>query len=288
MTTQNITLPAQPHRTPSIAFPLVLITLGVLFLLANVGYLTGISWIELARLWPVLIILAGVDLLLRPRSFAAAAIAEIAIVIAALVYLAIGSSIAPAALSYNVNVPRGAATDLNLTVDYGAGEFTLASGGSDLVAVSSTYEDVSRTVNELGGTTSVKLSSDTVRFGFDARDRAWNVKLPNDVRTAMTLNLGAGKFDVDLSSLAVTRATINGGASDMTLRLPVPKGDVHVTISAGASNLKIYVPQNVAYRISYTGVMQSIDGPTQSANYDSAADRVTIKLSAAASSVSIR
>ena len=48
--------------------PIFLIGLGVVFLLGNLGALTDNVWNTLLRLWPVLIISAGLDLLLRNRS----------------------------------------------------------------------------------------------------------------------------------------------------------------------------------------------------------------------------
>ncbi|HEU5288648.1 MAG TPA: DUF5668 domain-containing protein [Candidatus Limnocylindria bacterium] len=286
MTAPTMAMPA-PQRTPSIAFPLVLISLGVAFLLVNMGYLARISWAELARLWPVLIILAGVDLLLRPRSFAAAAIAEIAIVVATFAYLFTATTLAPASLAYTVNVPRAAATELSLTVNYGAGTLTLAGGGTDLVAVRSSEQDVKQTVDQTGSFAGVTLSSreDGTFWG---RDRNWDVRLPSDVQTGMTLNLGAGDFDVDLTNVRTSRATINAGASDLTVTLPKPSGNVPMTISGGASSLTLIVPAGVEYAVTTKGVMHSVQGVTQSAGYATAADRVTIEVSIAAGSVTIR
>lgn len=286
MTTANIAMPPQ-QRTPSIALPLVLISLGVAFLLVNLGYLARISLAELVRLWPVLIILAGVDLLLRPRSFAVAAIAEIAIVVAAFAYLLTATTLAPGSLAYTVNVPRAAATELSLTVNYGAGTLTLAGGGTDLVAVRSSQQDVRQSVTQTGPSAGVTLSSREDSAFWD-RGRNWDVTLPSDVRTGMTLNLGAGDFDVDLATVQTSRATINAGASDLTVTLPKPSGNVPMTISSGASSVTIVVPSGVAYAVTTKGVMHSVSGQLRSADYATATDRVTIDISIAAGSVTIR
>jgi hypothetical protein len=287
MTAPTATLPIQQRMTPSIAFPLVLISLGVAFLLANLGYLRGVSWAEILRLWPVLLVLAGVDVLLRPRSFAAAAVVEIAIVAVTFAYLLTGAS-APAGLTHQVDVPRAAATELSLTVNYGAGALSIAGGGTALVSVRSSHEDVERSVDQNGAFAGVVVSSGTDAFIGPTSNRRWDITLPSDVRAGMTLNLAAGDFDIDLSQVQLTRATNNAGASDTTVTLPRPKGNVPVTISTGASQITIVVPQGVAYAVNVTGVMHSISGSTQSADYASAADRVTITLSAAMSSVTIR
>jgi hypothetical protein len=289
MTTPTLTIPQQPRRQVSVAFPLVLISLGLAFLLVNLGVLHGITWAQVFRLWPVLIILAGVDLLLRPRSYLAAAVVDIAIIVAAFAYLMSGATIGPANLSYTVNVPRAGVTDLGLTVNYGAGAFTLSGGASDLVAVSSSSQDISRTVDQSGARATVVVSSDTnTVFGVDGRDRQWSVRIPSDVRTSMTLNLGAGDFDVDLSSVKLTRGTINAGASDLTITLPKPTGNVPLKISSGASSVTIIVPAGVAYSVSTTGVLHSVSGPQQSSDYATASDRVSVEVSIAAGSVVIR
>jgi hypothetical protein len=64
-------LPAErprPHR--SFIFPLFLIALGVLFLLRNVGAITGDMWDLVVRLWPVLLIGIGLDSLFKREGLA--------------------------------------------------------------------------------------------------------------------------------------------------------------------------------------------------------------------------
>jgi hypothetical protein len=90
-----------------------------------------------------------------------------------------------------------------------------------------------------------------------------------------------------MSTLLISRATINAGASSMNVKLPVPKGDVPIKVSAGASSLDLSIPAGVAYRITTTGVMQSVTGPLSSSDYATATNRLTIDLSSAMSSVTI-
>ena len=289
MTTPNLAYPTQQQRTPSIAVPLILISIGFAFLLGNLGGLRGVRWDDVFRLWPLLLVIGGVDLLLRPRSFAAAAVAEIAIVAVAFIYLIGGAALVPVApLAYATDVPRAGVTDLGLTVNYGAGSITMSGGATSLVSVRSSQEDVSRTVNQNGSAATVTLSSaqDTV-FGWNGGDRRWDIQLPNDVRTAVTLNAGAGSFDIDLTGVNISRASLNAGASSMNVKLPTPKGEVPIKLTGGASSMDITVPAGVAYRITYTGVMQSISGPLSSPGYETATDRLTITVSAAMSSVTI-
>lgn len=286
MTTQ--TLPISTRRDPSIVVPLVLIALGVAILLVNAGYLSGIRWSDVLQLWPLLLVLAGVDILVRPRSFALAAVTEIAIIVVAAAYLTSSVTALPANTSFDVTVPRAGVSDLNVTVNYGAGMLTLAGGASDLLSVRSSHQDVTRTVDQSGPSAAIVLDANPGNAFTFGRDRRWDITLPSDVRAELTLNLGAGDFDIDLSAVRVVRAAINSGASDLVIRLPRARGDVPMTISSGASSVQIIVPSGVEYSIESTGVMHSINGATRSPGYSAAADRLTIHLSAAMSSVTVK
>jgi lia operon protein LiaF len=80
----------RPERSPirgSLAGPAVLIGLGIVFLLNNLGYLGWGIWDTLLRLWPVLLIAVGLDLLIGRRSALGSAL------LALLVVAALGAAI---------------------------------------------------------------------------------------------------------------------------------------------------------------------------------------------------
>ena len=47
--------------------PLILIFLGAVFLLQNTGYLPANFWLNLWKLWPLVLVLIGIELLLSHR-----------------------------------------------------------------------------------------------------------------------------------------------------------------------------------------------------------------------------
>ena len=299
MTTPAMTLES-PRRAPSIAFPLVLITLGIVALLANAGYFTGITWRQVAQLWPMLLVLFGVDLLLRPRSMFAAIVVEVALIGAALFYLAAAPTLPGAnpsstgTFTSQQSVLRAGASSLSLTLGYGAGDLTVRAGPTDavmpnLVMVKSTHEDIDLQWNVPStGSATVNVKSANLDIPFGGAGRAWDVTLPSDMPVGLTLNLGAGDFDLDLSNVRLTRATVNNGASNLQIALPRPTGNVPITISTGASSLDLRVPTGVEYRLRVTGGLNSISGPQESAGYGTATDRLTITISSGASSITIR
>ena len=280
MTTAQSTLYRRPG--PSLAWPLILIALGIVFLLANTGYVTGDIWLHLAQVWPIALVLIGVDLLIRPRSVAVALVAEVALVAAAVVY-AVAAPVIVSTASVTANVPRSGATQLDLRLAYAAGDLVVTGGATDLVNVGSTRQDIE--LSQSGAAITLRPANETFPFGLD---RKWDVRLPSDVPTTLTAELGAGNFTFDLRNVPLTRATITSGASDLKITLPRPKGDVPVRITGGASSMTIDVPAGVEYAVTVDGGLTSTTGVTRSPGYATATDRVSISISAGASSIQIR
>jgi hypothetical protein len=290
MTTPNLALPAPtPARRPLIAFPLVLIAVGIVFLLVNAGYVGEGALRRLVDLWPVALVLIGLDILFRDRSTGAAIIVEVAVIAASVVYAVAGpaTGLVPVGTS-TTSVGRLDATSLSLTVNYGAGRLTMHSGTSELVAVSSSREDVRvQDVRRSGSSAVVTISPTNDQFPINT-DRTWDVVIPSDIPVTLMANVGAGEFSFGLRDTKLASATFNGGASDLVIAFPKPNGDVPVTISAGASSITLEIPAGVDYRVRTTGGLNSVDGTDTSAGYAAATDRLTILVTSGASSITIR
>ncbi len=56
-----------PRRSPGLFWPIIFIGGGVILLLSNLGYLVVNSWAMLWQLWPVLLIVIGLDVMFGRR-----------------------------------------------------------------------------------------------------------------------------------------------------------------------------------------------------------------------------
>ena len=296
-------------------WPLLLIALGVLFLMGNFGLISGVSWRAILSLWPLLLVLIGLDIAFARRWPLPTLAAEILVIVAGLALAATSSTVGFFGFPTgggngvaDVSAPRGGATAMSVTVNGGAGHYRVSGGATDLVDAHSANPDLR--LRTSGPAARPDLRVDQVGPESLFRNTGQvdiDVHLASDVPTSFTMNSGAGEFDVDLSDVRVTDVRMNTGASTLRLVLPKPSGDVAVRIDAGASNLVVTVPDGVDARISTSGGLLTLrsdnvrlgegggtggcvacGSSVQTTGYSSAKDRVTVTMTAGASSITVR
>jgi len=68
------------HRGGGVFGPVLLIAIGLLFLASNLGYLGPVSWFQLLQLWPLLLVLGGIDLAIGRRAPVLALLIDVAVI----------------------------------------------------------------------------------------------------------------------------------------------------------------------------------------------------------------
>ena len=290
--------------------PVILIVVGALFLLANFGLIAPIPLLNLLSLWPLILVIVGIDIAIGGR-WPLAALAADVLVIAIGVGLVVNGSVVPGLSPFlviggsnepgtaSVDVARSDAKTLSLTLHAGAGSFALAGGsGASLVHADSSNEDLRlRNTSRSGDRADVRIdqgpTANGFRFGPSTASHV-TMTLANDVPTSLTVDAGAGDFTIDTSDVKVTDARISVGAASLHVVLPRPTGDVTYNISAGASSIVVEIPDGVEARITTSGGLTSTrdENPrfsgSETGGYASAKDRVTMRISAGATSIVIR
>ena len=114
----------------SLFWPIVLIGVGVVWLLGNLGVLTTSSLVVLARLWPLLLILIGLDLLFGRRSPLAGALIGVGAVVLIVLLMLIGPSLGLAGPQYEVRTstlsePRGDAAEASIYLSPSVGSVSV-------------------------------------------------------------------------------------------------------------------------------------------------------------------
>ena len=264
-------------RRSGIIWGLVLLFLGLLLLLENLGYLAFLGVGVWQVFWPLVFIALGVWILL-------------------------GSRMRGRVETEALDLPLEGATEAEIRVDYGAGELRIDGGSAPGTLVSGTFEGgVEHELRHRNGLAVLRLRSSWVQvwpWGWTpAARRRWQVRLTERIPLALSVHSGASDCRLDLEQLKVTRLRIESGASSLNVTLPAQAGHTEVRVSTGAASLDMRVPAGVAARIRVEGALSSTQvdrarfprqgGLYVSPDYETAANRVDIKVETGVGSISI-
>jgi hypothetical protein len=315
------TRPAPPvireRRRPSVVGPLVLISVGAVFLLENAGLLPANTWQSLWRLWPVVLVLVGLELLVGQR-IPWVTLLGISLVVLA---LGIGATSYSSARTEPIEL-RGRTIDTNLegasqaavTVRFGAGELRIAPmvGAAQGQLASMTYaggeaESLRPSYSVSGGIARLEYRLDGWRggqsfgpfFGSNVDHNRMQVLLnPAVPITALTVQGGASTAELDLRDLRIENLDMAIGAATTQVRLP-RSGRTDVHISGGAATLGIEVPDGVSARVTHKGGLSTLEvdedrfpsvgnNRYQSPDFETANNRVDITIESGLTTVEVR
>jgi hypothetical protein len=304
---------AAPERGPAwargrhLVGPLILLGAGVLLLLNNLQIVPWSVWREIWPYWPLLLVLLGVEALVTGR-VAWGTLVLLVLLLPVLGFAVTASSFASrwhdetrgdvARRTSSFHYPLDGATAATIQLEYGAGALdirplegpppsdTLASGqvfghGGARVEARSTLQNGRRTL---------QLSPGHPGGMFDLG--RLELLLTPAVPIDLQIEAGAAETTLNLETLRVPNLTLETGASQTRIVLPA-RGETRAQIEGGAAAIEITVPQNVAARILVDGGPNRVQideqrfprqrGEYRSPDFDTATDRVTLRIDVGAS-----
>jgi len=191
----------------------ILIGLGVIWLLNNLGMLEWSVWEVIFRLWPVLLVAVGLDLLLGRRSIWGSLLAlvlTLAILAGVLWLFMVGMGTGGAFASEDVRQALDGATQAEVVIAPAVGTLHIEalSESANLIEGAICLGSGERTTPEFaveGETATFTLRSEGVTFGpfigsWDDQ-RGWDLGLNPDVPLQLEISLGVGQSDVDSAIL---------------------------------------------------------------------------------------
>ena len=228
----------QPDR---VTLPAVLITVGILWLLIEIGFVPAGLVAVLANWWPLFLVGAGLDLMVparRPANVPFVAIAA-AIVLLLGVFAPGGASTAdgdvrealsPGARSVTANV-RTASAPTTITGARDAGA---------LVEASFIGQPAGRVTTTGGREPRVEIRPVRTGLPFAGRGR-WHVGLPAAVPLSLTVDSGTGALSLDLNDVALQRLDLEASSGAVTARLPGAGASYTTEIDGGSGRLALTV-----------------------------------------------
>ncbi len=249
------------YRYRTFFWPALLILAGIVALLVNVGQIPVERVLLAVNLWPLILVVIGLELIIRRllhgiTGDVAAAIVVLLAIIGAATYVAVAPN--PAAnQTLDVSGQLGDVQSASLEINAGAATVNLsgnADAGTDLykahIAYSGTKPDVvfdasSRklTISQRGSNFLVFQSS---RFEVD-------LQINPKVTWAVELNTGATTSKLALSQVQLKSLSLNSGAGKDEITLGPAFAIVPVEIDGGALTVRIHRPQGVAASVDVSG-----------------------------------
>lgn len=267
---------------------------GVILLLSNLD-IVSIEWSSLWKLWPVLVIVAGLSILSLRGWVGKVVYILTALAIAVVAWLVLTGEIGQSTVNaesqdFNISRSDESVKKLDLTVDSGASSLVVGShNGGELVkgVLESRTSELNQRSETDGDTHKVKLSFDRqwLDWRFDKPDKL-NVDITKKVPTKLTINAGASSVDADLSAIMLESAVIDSGASSVKLKLGDKMKESNIDIDTGASSVDLEVPSNVGVKLVFDEGLSSKDLPNgfkeidsktyQSENFDKQEKKINI------------
>ncbi len=258
------------NHAPSLFWPIILIGAGVIFLLSNLGMLAVEPWWLIWRLWPVLLIVIGLDILFGRHGILGAVVSLTLglVVIGGVITLLIAAPANPEWLQPPFNLttsqtlltkhiahPLNQVHSADLQIDLHGGSATVQAvdDSSNLIQGDvSYYGNLVDTATVTNDRAVIRLANDDSIMSWFARrpgQPAWQVDLNSNVEYDARFLMGSGRYQLDLNKLNLKSLAIDVGSGSVALSLP--NGSYRADLHLSSGNATIRLPSDTATRVEY-------------------------------------
>lgn len=286
--------------------PFLLIVLGAIFLLNNLGFLPWDAWTNLWKFWPVLLILIGVESIIgQPVSLKTIIILLLIIFIAPVIIAVNPITNNPFSTNQlNISENSGRLTKAKLIIDMPATNFEVRAGENTdkLVEGSISYSKASNTPQvrkeEAFSQAIISLSQTAgpvlplISSLKNNTTLLLNTKIPFELQ----IKTGATKGKIDLSKVRVDSLELDSKAGDINLIFGNSYSS-RVRIKSSAANIQIEIPEGIQARIKIDSKVKNLsiherfksqDGEYKSSDFDKAFTKLDIYIESLAGSISVK
>ncbi len=296
-------------KSKNVLWGLVLILIGVLFILRNLGLL-NFNWYNFLQIWPAAFVLWGISLL-PVKDYLKITLIVITLGLSTWVVLDTHNNSGFATnwhwgnnneyfdSQQDFSIPYAdSLKTAHLELDAAAGDFTIKDSTDSLLAFSKSHGrgKYDYIVTKNGENAQIQITNKRHHFGFSDRGDKINIQLNANPVWDIDLDAGAASVTYDLTSFKVHNISIDGGAASFDIKVGNLYPETDITIDAGASSFDIAIPESTGCDMEISSVLsdknfsgfEKIDrGHYRTENYDSAQNKVHINIDAAVSSYTV-
>lgn len=283
---------------------IILIFIGIVSLLANFGLLPSNIFVQLFKLWPLILIIIGIKIFTGDKPLSNFSVLGLVIVmivlfsIATLFAVVVGDvQVGGGGSSYVVSEKI---SNIKYKIRFGGGNFRLEDNVSDEIEVNYSGLKIIDIYKETGDKADFEIKQEESGFiGGIIRPSVskLGVKMPQEKDTYIDADIGASKSNINLDKINTRLINLNIGASDIKIRLGSLSNLIESKINAGASIIKIEIPSDSGVKIYWKGGLSGRNFPAgfkkdgartyKSDNYDYAANKIHIDANVGVSSFEI-
>ena len=249
--------PQQSHGAP--IWGIILLFLGIVFLLQALDVLPWGLWGTLWRFWPVLIIIIGLNILLRHYSRWV-----VSVLIFALLWACLGGAYwqyepPTGTVTKSYSEPLADLESASIAIDFDGGSLSLQSlprrslsYGPDLVEVYSNTKggNIEANFHEQNGAGSLQLSAKGIkRFFWSGPWNNWEALLTQNIPLTLDIKSSASSLSLDLSQLLTPEVLVELNAGNCKVTAPSSAGTTYMNIDANVANVEVIIPAGVAARV---------------------------------------
>ncbi|MBD3232199.1 MAG: hypothetical protein GF315_00585 [candidate division Zixibacteria bacterium] len=300
-------------RASKVRTGLLLIGTGLILLGNTLGYLNWFVWEDLLRLWPVLLIAIGVEMIFKRSKLPALAYISPILIAGCFIYAVYGGgALADNGDSVEKNESLFAISNeqvkdlksLDIDIDCKLGDFKFES--TDNEAFKGEFEYYGPVPkfefsSEDGiGRIELKYRDNKVKFKGLHRDGCDSyIYITDQKPVSLTIDAGVVDLDIDLRDVETTEFDLDTGVSDVVVHFGDKSHHIDSNFDIGVSDLTIYIPERTAVRLhkdvglssvsyKHLGLEKIKSGLYQSPNYDSAQYTIDIDIDAGISDIDIK
>ncbi|HEY6874951.1 MAG TPA: DUF5668 domain-containing protein [Candidatus Dormibacteraeota bacterium] len=266
--------PPPGYRYRGLIWPGLLILIGGIALLVNTNVISSDRLYRLGDLWPVLVIVIGLELLVMraPMPANASAIAAALIILVAvggsIAYVAAGPE-SPTGLHTLDRVEGAGGIDhASLQIDVGAATLKIRTDSDPtLFRAHIEYQGPAPDISLDRSTGHVEISQNGNFHLFGPQHFVMDLQLNATVKWSVAVHSGASNDTYDFTHVLLTSLEDDTGASHENITLGAPKGTVPITINGGALTVNLRRPSGTAADVKVSGgaVTLTFDGHVQHA-----------------------
>jgi len=281
---------------------IILVTIGAIFLLHNFGYIQ-FHWYNIWRMWPIFLVIGGVNLLLAHNRSPWATVLKISVVVGGFALILFGNFDNGRGWwshsHWHVNTDniddneddngkmvKGTSTGTftqpydatikaaRLNISGGANTFRLSDSTNELFKADTKqfhgrYELLGHKEDSIYVMDfSMKNNKGNWNWGGNNENNIADIALNTKPEWEVNVEAGATDLNFDLSKYKLRELKLSGGAGQFVVKVGQPLESTNINVSTGASDVTIEVPENAACQIqSDTGLSSNtFDGFTKTSD----------------------